>query len=151
MREIQPEVTRKVLNKVSEQILSKLDFLEFTLLDCYPDLVPYRAICRESVEQVFLHALWVPLLSLFRCKNLEQELALANQMVSRLNEPPSAFDIPRHLCLWDDVTNFNHIPYSPECKWAVIAKSPTQAPIFSIICYCRCFWLQTQNTYSQVC
>ena len=113
MREIQPEVTRKVLNKVSEQILSKLDFLEFTLLDCYPDLVPYKAICRESVEQVFLHALWVPLLSLFRCKNLEQELALANQMVSRLNEPPSAFDIPRHLCLWDDVTNFNHIPYSP--------------------------------------
>ncbi|KAI6654537.1 VPS9 domain-containing protein 1 [Oopsacas minuta] len=112
IREIQSEVTGRVLKKVSEQILSKIDFLEFSLLECYLDLEPYKIICRESVEQVFLHALWVPLLSLFRCKNLDQELALSQHMISRLDDPPSAFEVPQHLCLWDDVTNFHNIPYS---------------------------------------
>ena len=109
---MQSEVTESKLKKLSEQILSKIDFLEFSLLECYPDMYQYKAICRESVEGVFLHHLWIPLLSLFRCKNLDRELALARNMINRLNDPPSAFDVPQHLCLWDDVTNANNIPYS---------------------------------------
>ena len=105
-------MTGSTLKKLSEQILSKMDFLEFSLVDSYPDLSQYKVICRESVEEVFLYPLWVPLLSLFRCKNLDRELALARNMINRLNDPPSAFHVPQHLCLWDDVTNSNHIPYS---------------------------------------
>ena len=112
-RKVQLEVTDKTLKKLSEQILSKIDFLEYSLLECYPDLSQYKFLCRQSVEEVFLHPLWVPILSLFRCKNLDRELALARHMINRLNDPPSAFDVPQHLCLWDDVTNFNNIPYSP--------------------------------------
>ena len=110
---MQSEVTESTLKKLSEQVLSKMDFLESCLEECYPDLSQYKIICRESVEEVFLHHLWVPLLSLFRCKNLDKELALARNMIDRVNDPPSTFSVPQHLCLWDDVTNFNNIPYSP--------------------------------------
>ena len=108
-----PEVTETILKNICELLLSKMDFLEFSVLECYPDLKQYKYACREAVEQVFLHALWVPLLSLFRCKNLDRELTLAKHMIKRLSDPPSAFQVPNHLCLWNDVTNPNKIPYMP--------------------------------------